>query len=193
MAMGEHDGKSFYHASAGDEDIRDRGQVKAIVDGFKALGTLRFSGDADVMKLVNGLKTTVSGSTVQTSWEVSTDDVWTVIEKVGKKIEEHMKNAPRLAMPTARAATRSTNPSAETILSESDHRGETALDVQPDRGVASGAAGQLPSRLHFNATRSTAPITARSNKIPPRTSAVALYAMPSAAKASASRSTEWTR
>ena len=44
-------------------------------------------------KLVNGLKTTVSGSTVQTSWNVSTDDVWTVIEKVAKKIEEHIKNA----------------------------------------------------------------------------------------------------
>ena len=67
--------------------------MKAIVDGFKALGTLRFSADADVMKLVNGLKTTVSGNTVQTSWDASTNDVWTVVEKVAKKIEEHIKNA----------------------------------------------------------------------------------------------------
>lgn len=93
IATGEHDGKSFYHASAVMKTSEAANEVKAIADGIKALGTLRFSADANVMKLVNGLKTTVSGNAVQTSWDASTDDVWTVIEKVAKKIEEHIKNA----------------------------------------------------------------------------------------------------
>ena len=45
------------------------------------------------MKLVNGLKTTVNGNTVRIRWEASADDVWTVVEKVAKKIAEHVKNA----------------------------------------------------------------------------------------------------
>ena len=88
VAMGENDGKSFYHATLVMKSATAADEVKAIADGIKALGTLRFSGDADAMKLVNGLKTTVNGSTVQTSWDVSTDDVWTVVEKVAKKAAE---------------------------------------------------------------------------------------------------------
>ena len=68
-------------------------QVKAISDGFLALGSLRFAGDSDVKKLIDGVKTTVDGKAVKVRWEASTDDVWTVIEKVAKKAEEHFKKA----------------------------------------------------------------------------------------------------
>ncbi len=66
-------------------------QFKAINDGFKALAALRFSGDADVMKLIDGLKTTVSGDTLLVRWEASAADVWKVIEKIGKKAAEHFQ------------------------------------------------------------------------------------------------------
>ena len=91
IAMGENDGKSFYRATAVMKTPETATQVKSIIDGFKALGTLRFSNDADVMKLVNGLQTTVQDKTLRIRWEASTGDVWTVIEKVAKKIEERIK------------------------------------------------------------------------------------------------------
>ena len=56
VALGEHDGKSFYRASLVMKSPEAAAQVKAINDGFKAIASLRFSGDADVMKLVDGLK-----------------------------------------------------------------------------------------------------------------------------------------
>lgn len=66
-------------------------QIKAINNGLKALGTLRFANDADVMKLIDGFHTKVTDNTVQIRWDASADDVWTVAEKVAKKAAEHMK------------------------------------------------------------------------------------------------------
>jgi hypothetical protein len=91
VAMGENDGKSFYRAGIVMNSAEDAAQVKAIVDGFKALGTLKFSGDADMMKLVDPLQVTVREATVRIRWEASADDVWTAAEKIGKKIGEHIK------------------------------------------------------------------------------------------------------
>ncbi len=93
IALGENDGKSFYRASLIMKSPEAAAQVLAIQDGIKALGALRFSGDADVMKLVDGLKTTVTDKTVRIRWEASADDVWTVVDKLGKKAAEHMKKA----------------------------------------------------------------------------------------------------
>ena len=93
VALGENDGKSFYRASLVMKSPEAATQVQAIQDGIKAIATLKFSDDADVMKLVNGLKTTVNEKTVRIRWEASADDVWTVVEKLGKKAAEHMKKA----------------------------------------------------------------------------------------------------
>jgi hypothetical protein len=93
VATGENNGNSFYHATLVLKSSEAATQIKAIADGIKALGSLRFAADADVMKLIAGLKTTVDGNTVKTSWDASTDDVWTVVEKVAKKAAEHLKKA----------------------------------------------------------------------------------------------------
>ena len=66
-------------------------QVKAINDGFKAIGTLRFGNDPDVKKLIDGLQSTVQDKTVRIGWEASANDVWTVVEKAAKKAAEHFK------------------------------------------------------------------------------------------------------
>ncbi len=89
IALGESGGKSFYRASAVMKSPEAATQVKAVNDGLKALGALRFSGDADVMKLVDALETTVSGKDLRVRWDASADDVWKVLEKVGKKAAEH--------------------------------------------------------------------------------------------------------
>lgn len=91
VALGEHDGKSFYRAKLVMKSPEAAAQLKAINDGFQAMGSLKFSGDADVMKLIDGLQAKVEGSTVRIRWDASADDVWTVAEKLAKKAAEHFK------------------------------------------------------------------------------------------------------
>ncbi len=91
VALGEHDGKSFYRASLVMKSPEAAAQLKTITDGVQAIASLKFSGDANVMKLVDGLKATVKGKTVNVRWDASADDVWTVAEKLAKKAAEHIK------------------------------------------------------------------------------------------------------
>jgi len=91
VALGENDGKSFYHASLVMKSPEAAAQVQAINDGFKAIASLKFFGNADVMKLVNGLQATTKDNTVRVRWEASADDVWTVVDKFAKKAVAHMK------------------------------------------------------------------------------------------------------
>jgi hypothetical protein len=91
IALGEHDGKSFYRAIIHMKSPEAAEQVKSINEGFKALGALRFADDADVMKLVDGFKTTTKESVVRIRFDASADDVWTVVDKLGKKAMEHFK------------------------------------------------------------------------------------------------------
>jgi hypothetical protein len=92
IALGESKGKSFYHANLVMKTADDATQVKAMADGLKAVGELRFANEADVKKLVDALQTTVSGKTLKVRWEASADDVWNVVEKAAKKAAEHFKN-----------------------------------------------------------------------------------------------------
>ena len=91
VALGEHDGKSFYRASLVMKSPEAAAQVKAITDGVQAIASLKFADDADVMKLVDGLKATVKDNTVRVRWDASADDVWTVVSKAAKKVMEHVK------------------------------------------------------------------------------------------------------
>ncbi len=104
IALGENDGKSFYRARLVMKSAEAAEQIKTINDGFKAMASLRFSGEADVMKLIDGVKTTVTDSTIRIRWDASADDVWTVAERLGKKAEERMKKAG--AHPPAPGATK---------------------------------------------------------------------------------------
>src|SRR5262249_17371630 len=89
IAMGENDGKSFYRVRLVMKDSESADQIKTIGEGFKALASLHFSGDADMMKLVNGLKMTSTDGTINVRWEAPVQDVWTAAEKMAKKAEEH--------------------------------------------------------------------------------------------------------
>lgn len=91
VALGEHKGKSFYRASLVMKSPEAAVQVKAIADGVKAIASLKFSDNADVMKLVDGLKATAKDNAVRVRWTASADDVWTVVDKVAKKAAEHFK------------------------------------------------------------------------------------------------------
>jgi hypothetical protein len=91
VAMGENNGKSFYRVRMVMKSPEAAEQLKTIAEGFKAMGSLRFSGDADMMKLINGANSTVRESTFNFRWEAPVEDVWTAAKKMAEKAGEHIK------------------------------------------------------------------------------------------------------
>jgi hypothetical protein len=91
VALGENDGKSFARKRIIMKTPEAAQQVKAVNDGFKALMSLYFADDADMMKIVEGSTSTLRGSTVTVRWEAPVEDVWNAMEKLAKKVEAHIK------------------------------------------------------------------------------------------------------
>ena len=96
--MGENEAKSFLNAQAVMANTEVVGQVKAIVEGAKAMAVLHIQDDPQAKKLVEALAVKVEGTTISIDWSGSADDVWQVIEKHGKmlgakraEIKEHLK------------------------------------------------------------------------------------------------------
>jgi hypothetical protein len=105
IAMGENKGKSFYRARLFMKTAESAEQIKAINDGIKAVAALHFGSDADVKKLVDGMKTTVKDKTVSVRWDASTDDVWAVVEKLAKKAMGHFQSHHAEGTKTSAATT----------------------------------------------------------------------------------------
>jgi hypothetical protein len=103
VAMGENNGKSFYRVRLVMKNAESAEQLKTIAEGFKAMASLRFSGEPDMMKLVNGLTIALRDGTINVRWEAPVEDVWTAAEKMAKKAGErikkmkemHQKQAPK--------------------------------------------------------------------------------------------------
>ena len=103
VAMGENNGKSFYRVRMIMKNSESAEQIKTIADGFKAMASLRFSGEADMMKMVNGLKATVTDGTLNVRWEAPVEDVWAAARKWRRRPrstlrrlkEMHKKQAPK--------------------------------------------------------------------------------------------------
>jgi hypothetical protein len=91
VAMGEYNGESFYRARLTMKSTETVQQIKAIVEGFRALVSLKHGSDPLAMKLIRNLKVTGEGVTLNVRWSASADDVWTAVEKAAKKWPEHMK------------------------------------------------------------------------------------------------------
>jgi hypothetical protein len=88
VALGEDKGQSFYRARLVMKSTGVVEQVKAIVEGFRAMVSLQHGSDAQAMKLVNTLKVSSDGTKLNIRWSASTDDVWAAIEKAAKKWAE---------------------------------------------------------------------------------------------------------
>ena len=101
IALGENDGKSFYRAQLNMKSTEAVAQVKAITEGFRAILSLNKGMDADVLKLVDGLKVAGEGKTLSISWSAKADDVWAAIEKAAKKMgDRNWKGGGKGGCPT---------------------------------------------------------------------------------------------
>ena len=88
ISMGEDNGQSFFRAKAIMANTEVVGQVKAIIDGGKALGDLHTSNDPQARKLVDALQVKIDDKTVRVQWNAPANDVWEVLHKHAKRWAE---------------------------------------------------------------------------------------------------------
>jgi hypothetical protein len=81
VAMGEIAGKSFYRARLEMESPAAADAVEDVVEGFAALGRLRWGDDADAMQLVNAVNVDVEGDTCTIVWDGDAERVAKVVER----------------------------------------------------------------------------------------------------------------
>lgn len=90
FVVGENEGISFFRARAVMTNTEIVEQVKTVVAGAKALGTIHAGDDAQKKQMVDGLKVKSEDKTLTLLWSASADQVWAQIEAHAKRIEEHM-------------------------------------------------------------------------------------------------------
>jgi hypothetical protein len=81
VALGETAGKSFYRARLQMESPAAAEAVEDVVEGFTALGRLRWGDDADAIGLVNAVQADVAGDTCTITWDGDAERVAKVVER----------------------------------------------------------------------------------------------------------------
>ena len=64
------------------------GQVKAIVEGGKAMATLHIQNDPQAKKLIDALEVKAEDKTLSLRWRAPANDVWDAMQKCIKKMGE---------------------------------------------------------------------------------------------------------
>jgi hypothetical protein len=90
VAMGEHEGNSFYRGLLDMNSAEAAQQAKAVTEGMVALGSLSLGGEPEAMKLVQGVTASTEGQKCLITWDAKAGDVWTVVEKLAEKMEAKM-------------------------------------------------------------------------------------------------------
>jgi hypothetical protein len=96
VAMGEHEGQSFYRARL---DMKSGGaaeEVQNVVQGFASLVRLRWGDEAAAMKLLAGLEVDARGDTCMISWDAPAAGVWDVVEKAADAWEKRQRQWNRM-------------------------------------------------------------------------------------------------
>jgi hypothetical protein len=94
LVVGEKEGQVTVRATLNVKEAEIAKQIKTIIDGALALGTLVKSDDPDALKIIGGVKTTLADKTVTVEAQAPVDLLWTHIQKeVAKKIAEHQHHA----------------------------------------------------------------------------------------------------
>ena len=88
MVLGEHGGESFVMAKLITKSDEVADQIKAIIEGVRAMASLQHGSDADAMKIVKALKVAVADKAVAVELRVSADEVWTHLRKVRDRMAD---------------------------------------------------------------------------------------------------------
>jgi len=98
LAMGESGSDAFLTAKIVTKSADMAQQIKAVLEGARAMGQLRFNGDEDAQKIINQLKVSVTDKTVEVAFRAPAGDVLAHLEKAAKHFAEmhkHFKHAEK--------------------------------------------------------------------------------------------------
>lgn len=88
FVAGQDGEKLFADTMLDMESEEAAGNVAAVINGFSALGALKFSGDKEMMALMAGLKTNVDGKIVTIDWHGKSSDTIKAVMKMKKKFRD---------------------------------------------------------------------------------------------------------
>ena len=86
VAVGENHGESFLEGKLTVKQPEIAQQMKAVVEGFRAVAALSHPGDAEALKIVNSLKVTAADKTLSVEWRNPAEAVWAHVQKMGEKM-----------------------------------------------------------------------------------------------------------
>lgn len=96
VAMGEHEGQSFYRARLDMKSDDAADDVRNVMQGFASLVRLRWGDEAAAMKLLAGLEVDARGDTCMISWDAAAEGVWDVVEKAADAWEKRQRQWNRM-------------------------------------------------------------------------------------------------
>ena len=85
FAAGQDGDMLFSHTKVTTESEEVAKNIAAVVNGFRALGALRFSGEKEILGMIAGLETSVDGKVVSMDWQGKSDATIQAVIKLKKK------------------------------------------------------------------------------------------------------------
>jgi hypothetical protein len=92
VTIGERDGKVSFDGTLIAKSKETADKAKAVVEGARAMAELHHGQEAEAMKLIKALKTTVADKTLSVEFSAPVDEFWTQAEKAVQKAIEHHKS-----------------------------------------------------------------------------------------------------
>jgi len=86
LMSGEKDGVAFSRGKLITDSNEIAQEVQKTLEGFRALGELRFGEGQEEPKVLKALKISVDGKTVSTDWRVPTGDAIQAIDKIRERV-----------------------------------------------------------------------------------------------------------
>ncbi len=89
MAAGEYQGESFFDMKLKLKQPELVQQMKAVVEGIRAVALIARGDDAEAVKLISPLKATAEGNVLSIEWRAPAEAVWAHAQKMCAKMKEH--------------------------------------------------------------------------------------------------------
>ena len=91
VAFGETKGEIFLTSRLVTASAEDAKKVVSVVEGFRAMGELRYSDDQDSLKIVKALKIEAADKVVEAEWRAPTKDILEMAQREKAKQQEMKK------------------------------------------------------------------------------------------------------
>jgi hypothetical protein len=88
IALGEDKAEVFFEGRLSVKTDDAAEQMRAIIEGGRAMATIRHGSDPETMKLLDALKVTKTDQALTIQWRAPAGQVWAVVEKAWRRMAE---------------------------------------------------------------------------------------------------------